>query len=183
MTENNIHSGFIVAELVLYNPDQILLRLHIQKQTPISYSSSKTSHNLAKLESQLRTIKILPKRRTRNSLSSTDQALDQLIKEFQMAIYRAALLTHKKKELRVANEKRKRKRAKSQIRTKKKKKKNAAESENREINPKNALLQDIAYITRTIIQFIHIQNVQNLIGLFSSDIPLSLVIKSCSNAQ
>ena len=122
MTEANICSGFAATGLVPYDPDRILSRLHIQMRTPTPPLSletvrtrwtPETPHNLTDLESQVRTIKTLLKRRTHRPLSSTDRALNQLVKGYQMAMYSAVFLTSENRELRAVNKSRKRKRGKA----------------------------------------------------------------------
>jgi hypothetical protein len=62
------------------------------------------------VELQTEKIKGYMQHRTQDSSSLTNRALNQLVKECQMAMHSAALLAAENRELRAANEKQKRKR-------------------------------------------------------------------------
>jgi len=76
-----------------------------------------TPLNIIGLQKQSNTIKAMLKRQTHSPPTPTKQALDQLVKGCQLAIYSAVILARENQELRVANKKQVKnsKRSKKQI--------------------------------------------------------------------
>jgi len=117
--KDNIKNGFMAAGLVPYDPERVLTQLNIYPKTPTppgsqsTNSDPKTPHNLKHLEKQASTIKNLLKRRSNSSLTPTKSAMDQLVKDCQMAMNSAAILTKENHDLRAANERQQQKRKRS----------------------------------------------------------------------
>ena len=112
-----IKNSFIVAGLILFTPNRVILKLNIQLRIPTSPLSrgSKSSRNFTlktpatekELYQQALSIKALLRIRSRSPPSPSDRALNQLIKGFRLIIQGAILLAKENKELRAANEKQK----------------------------------------------------------------------------
>ncbi|ODH47350.1 orotate phosphoribosyltransferase [Paracoccidioides brasiliensis] len=94
LSEKNFQSGFKATVLVSYNPDQVLSCLNTQIHTlsppGTSHSSQAswapgTSHSVRELKQQTKEIKRYLKHCIQISLSSFNQALNQLVKGCQVA--------------------------------------------------------------------------------------------------
>ena len=73
----------------------------------------KTPHNITELEHQTKALRTLLRHYINSPPSSTDQALNQLVKGCQLAMHSAVVLANKNQELRVANQKQQQKRSKT----------------------------------------------------------------------
>ena len=94
-SSNTIQNGFKATGLVPFNPDEVLSRLYIQLQTPSPTRPTleatarwvpETLHNTAELNLQSKAIQALIRYCTTSSPSPTVQAVNQLIKDCQIAI-------------------------------------------------------------------------------------------------
>ena len=120
-----ICNGFKITELVLYNPIQVLSQLHVEMRTPIppgSSHSSQSSHwvpetlyNIHQLQYQSTVIRGYLQHHMTSPLSSTNQVLNQLVKDCQMAMHNAVLLINKNAALHTENQKQKQKQLKSAV--------------------------------------------------------------------
>jgi hypothetical protein len=117
---NTIRSGFTATGLVLYNPEQMLSKLNTQLRTPTPPATilpvqgpwvPETPHNISQLELQAQAIKGYISRRTTSPANPTDLVLNQLVKNYQIAIHNAILLAEENKQLRIANKRQKKKQA------------------------------------------------------------------------
>jgi hypothetical protein len=95
LSEKNVQSAFRAIGLVPYNPEQVLSRLNTQMKTPTppgtSHSSqaswaTATPHNIRQVELQTEKIKGYMRHYTQGLSSPANRALNQLVKECQMAI-------------------------------------------------------------------------------------------------
>ena len=108
---DNIKNGFVATGLVPYSPERVLAQLNIYLKTPTppgsqsTDSDPKTPHNLKQLEKQASTVKKLLKRHSNSPPSPAKSAMDQLIKDCQMAMNSATILTKENHDLQAANEK------------------------------------------------------------------------------
>ena len=118
---DTVRNSFTATGLVPYDPEQVLLKLNIQLRTPTpplpptnipDNLVPKTPYNIAKLEYQTKIIKDYLQHRMTSPLSPTDQALNQLVKGYQLAMYNAVLLAEENRQLRAANERQKKKASK-----------------------------------------------------------------------
>jgi hypothetical protein len=121
LSKQNIQSGFAATGLILYNPDRVLSLIHAQFKTlspqllplaPPPAEVTETPHNIAQLQQQTNLLKQYLKRRTQSPLSPTEQALDQLVKGYKIAMHSAVLLVSENKKLLAENHRQKAKRAK-----------------------------------------------------------------------
>ena len=110
LSSSNIHSRFAAAELVLYDSEQVLSHLQLKLWTFTSFAlkmaiavcqTSKTLYTVAQLAQKYNMIKELLKRHSKSLSSSTNQALKQMVKEYQMMMYNTALMTSEIKDLQV----------------------------------------------------------------------------------
>jgi hypothetical protein len=114
LNECNIKSGFSATGLVPYDPERVLSVLHAPLKTPSpqllpqgAYTTA-TPHNITELEYQVELVKQQRKRRrTQSSLSSSDQAFNQLVKGCQMAMHGATLLKRQNEQLLEENKRQK----------------------------------------------------------------------------
>jgi hypothetical protein len=125
ITPDTIRSGFAATGLVLFDPERVLSRLNTHLRTltpPVDPSTGtptqqapwvpETPHDITQLELQTKAIKDYIKRRTASPPSPTDQALNQLVKGCQIAIYNTILLVEENRQLRAENARQKKKREK-----------------------------------------------------------------------
>ncbi|TID24025.1 Transposase Tan1 [Venturia nashicola] len=115
--ERNVRSGFTATGLV----PNVLSLLHAQIHTPSPQLHpqpeavwvAETPHNITKLQHQTDLLKQYLKRRTQSPPSPTDQASNQPVKGFQIAMHSAVLLASENEKLRTESQRQKRKKAKS----------------------------------------------------------------------
>jgi hypothetical protein len=120
-TSGTIQNGFKAAGLVPFDPDEVISKLDIRIRTPsLTLNSTdipspwkpETPHNVIELQSQTEAIHTLIRYTTQSPPSPAVQAVNQLVKCCQLAIYSAAILAAENKALRAANEKIQKKRQK-----------------------------------------------------------------------
>jgi len=108
---------------VSYKLDCILSLLHVQYHTPSPQLHpqtqpvwmAETSHDIVELEHQTKLIKQYLRCRMQSPLSSTEQVLNQLVKDCQMTMHNAVLLASQNEKLFVENQRQKQKRAQKQL--------------------------------------------------------------------
>ena len=115
ITEKNIFSSFSATGLVPFNPDCVLSTLGpvVQTPSPVPTQStweSKTPCTIADIKRQASHIQQQRRRRKDNSKSPSDNAFNQLLKGFEVAVHERAILTAEVKELRAANKRQTRQR-------------------------------------------------------------------------
>ena len=106
-----IKDSFAAAGLVPFDPQRVLSKLNIQLRTPTPSGSRPSSRSfttetpatVAELLQQASSIMAFLKRRSNSPPSSSQTALNQLIKGCQIAIQNGILLEQEDKELRAAN--------------------------------------------------------------------------------
>jgi hypothetical protein len=113
LTEANIQSSFRATGLIPYNPERVISSLVITKilsppgtgtGTDTQWTGE-TPHNLHQLEQQAQHLWDTIQR----SSQSPTQALDQLVKGFQLALHSAIILQHENTKLKASNQRRTRK--------------------------------------------------------------------------
>lgn len=117
-TEQNIKAGFRATGLVPYDPQNVLSHLDLRLKTPTpppieeeeeeEYWTSKTPQNAKELENQTTHLKSRIGRHQNSSLTSINEAFDQLVKGAQIMVHSATLLKAEVKALQEANEVKKR---------------------------------------------------------------------------
>jgi len=120
-SSNTIQNRFKATSLVPFNLNKVLSQLHIQLQTPspprLTLEATarwvpETLHNTAELNLQSKAIQALIRYRTTSPPNPTIQAVNQLIKDCQITIQSATLLTAENRKLQAVNKKVKKKREK-----------------------------------------------------------------------
>jgi hypothetical protein len=120
--KKNIQSSFAATGLILYKPERVLLLLHAPVYTPSlqlqlqpdTYTTA-ILYNITQLQQQTELIQQYLKHRTQSPHSPIDQALGQLLKGCQIAIYNTVLLASQNKKLIAENYRQKQKRAKRRL--------------------------------------------------------------------
>jgi len=116
-----IQSGFRATGLVPFNPDEVLSQLYIQLKILSSTRSivetpslwvPETLYNIAELDLQTKAIQSLLRYCIASPHSPTVYAVNQLVKDCQIAMQNATLFAAENKRLQAANEKIKKKRQK-----------------------------------------------------------------------
>ena len=78
------------------------------------YNPESLKHNITELEHQTEALRTLLKHCMNSPPSPTDQVLNQLIKNCQLAMHSTVILTNKNQELKVTNQKQWQKKSKTQ---------------------------------------------------------------------
>lgn len=116
-----IQSGFRATGLVPFDPDEVLSELHVRMQTPSPPRvltqaprpwNPETPHNITELQLQTKAVQELIRYRTQSPPTLAIQAVNQLVKGCQLAMYGVTILTAENRQLRAANEKVRKKRTK-----------------------------------------------------------------------
>lgn len=118
--EKNIRSSFAATGLVPYELDRVFSILQTQYHTPSPQLHPaqlaqvprvvKKPHNITQLQHQTELTKQYLTRRTQSPPSSTERAVNQLIKGRELAMHNAVLLTDEYKKVLAENQRQKRKR-------------------------------------------------------------------------
>ena len=118
LSSSNIQSSFAATGLVPFSPDKVLSKLHISFKTPTPPSSShsnqsfgagKTPADIKQLEAQKKRIKRLQNHQI--SPSTTEEAMEKVIRGAEMTMQNAVLLQHEVQQLRMENQHQRKKRA------------------------------------------------------------------------
>jgi hypothetical protein len=118
--KRNIQSRFAATGLVLFDPDQVLSLVYAQFKTPspqlLPQTSpqawiSKTHQDIVQLKKQTELLKQHLERRSKSPITSTNLALDQLVKGCEMAMYSIVLLASENERLLAENRRQKKKQA------------------------------------------------------------------------
>ncbi len=108
LSSSNIHSRFAAAELVSYDSEWVLSHLQLKlwmltssalKMVIAVCQTSKTLYTVAQLAQEYVMIKELLKQHLKSPSSSTNQALKQMVKGYQMTMHNTALMTSEIKDL------------------------------------------------------------------------------------
>ncbi|KAF4546842.1 Hypothetical protein D9617_195g075130 [Elsinoe fawcettii] len=115
MTTSNIKAGFAASGLVPFNPTQVLDKLDPILSTPSPRGSdstweSKTPKTIPEIKKQARLIQSSKRQRRELSRSPTDAHFDRLLKGFETAVHRRAILMAENEALKAENHRIKRKR-------------------------------------------------------------------------
>ncbi len=117
----NIQSSFSATGIYSFNPQSVLSKLNIILATPTPPSSREgpstasstltTPHTVRQLKQQASSVKKRLRRGSRSPSASLKEALEQIIKGCETALYNTAKLTKENHELRTANKREKQKKS------------------------------------------------------------------------